>query len=338
MTSSLRRALAIAALGISVLALLGLLLVARLPDTHGWGEAENWGHLPLFGVLALILLGVSRGLFPTRGREGLRHYLLAFAGAALLGALSELLQGLAERDLSAGDWARDLAGAALFLGLAASFDLRSPMQRLSPGLRHGLRAALVAAFLATGLPVAAWALAYAERDRAFPLLLDFESSWESSWERRLLTLQSAELIAVPPPAGWPADARGARVGKLTFSPEAATAAEFTGYSGFFIDEPYPDWRGYRVLSFLVFSELSEAVPLSLRIEDVQHQTNNTAPDRFNLEIVARPGLQEIRVPLEAVARAPATRRMDMSAVRIVHLFVIQPKVAFSVYVDAFRLE
>ena len=317
-----------------MLALLWLLLVARLPDTHFWGEAENWGHLPLFGVLALTLLGVSRALFPTQGRAGLRHYLFAFAAAALLGALSELLQGLIERDRSAEDWARDLAGAALFLGFAASFDPRSPMQRLSAGLRHGIRGALVATFLATGLPVAGWALAYAERDRAFPLLLDFESSWE----RRFLTLQSAELISVPPPAGWPASPRGARVGKLSFSPEAATAAEFTGYSGFFIDEPYPDWRGYSVLSFLVFSEGSEPVNLSLRIEDEQHQTNNTAPDRFNLEIVARPGLQEIRVPLEAVARAPATRRNDMSAVRIVHLFVIQPRVAFSVYVDAFRLE
>jgi hypothetical protein len=326
--------LALGGLAISLLALAGLLLIARLPDTRGWGAAENWGHLPLFGVLALLLLAVGRSLVPALRRSPIGAHVFAFASAALLGASTELLQGLVGRDASGRDWINDVAGAALFLGFAASFESRGATRSLTHGQRRVWRAALVAVFLATAWPVFGWVLAYAQRDRAFPQLLEFESAWE----RRFLVLQSAELDSVPPPPGWPLAPPWARVARLSFSPDASHAAEFTGYSGFFVDEIHPDWRGYRDLVFLAFVPSREPVRLSLRIEDEQHQTNNAPSDRFHLDLVAQPGMQEVRVSLAAVERAPATRSTDLGAIRVLHLFVYEPTTAFSVYVDGFRLE
>ena len=86
----------------------------------------------------------------------------------------------------------------------------------------------------------------------------------------------------------------------------------------------------------MYSPLDRAVDLGLRIDDAVH--DNTFPDRFNRRITVAPGRNEIRVPLDQVRAAPATRPMQMHRIRRVLLFGGIPGEAFTLYVDDFRLE
>jgi hypothetical protein len=329
-----RTAALLACAGVSLL----LLLLYRLPDT-AWGAAlQDWGHVPLFGLFAGVLLALMRSAsFSSRALPGGRAHQAAFAAAVALGALTELAQRFQPgRTASLADLARDALGAGCVLALAASFEpaLRAGRLWRSRARRWTVRGVALAALLAVSAPLASLAWDYAERDRAFPRLLSFESAWEE----RFLTLQSAELVATPPPPGLAAAPHGERVGRLTLSPEAARAVDFTGYSGFFIDEPYPDWRAYRTLRFSVFSERPAPITLSLRIEDEAHQRDNTPGDRFNHDFSVVQGMNEIEIPLSEVERAPRTRRMDMERIRIVHLFVYLPDTPLRVHLDDWRLE
>jgi len=320
-----------------VAALLLFLFFYHLPDT-AWGAAlQDWGHVPLFGAISVVLLGLLRAAcFPSTRRRG-RAHLAAFAATVALGALTELVQRYhPERTASFGDLARDALGASSVLALAASFDrgLRGEGWWRSGARRWAVRAVVLAALAAVSAPLVGLARAYAERDRAFPQLLSFESEWE----QRFLTLQTAELVSVAPPPGYPKAPAGERVGRLTLSPEADQAAELTGYSGFFIDEPYPDWRGFQALCFSVFSESPEPIALWLHVEDEAHQNDNTPGDSFNYDFVVKRGLNEIRIPLASIESAPHTRHIDMARIRIVHLFVFRPATRLRVYLDDWRLE
>ena len=318
-------------------ALLLFLLLYRLPDSAWGGALQDWGHVPLFGLVAALLLALLRSASFSSVLRGGGAHLAAFAASVALGALTELVQRFQpERMASFADLARDALGAGCMLGVAASFErgLREGRFWRSSARRWAVRAAALAALLAVSAPLVTLAWAYVERDRAFPQLLSFESGWEE----RFLELQSAELVATPPPLELFEAPAGERVGRLTLSPEAAHAVDFTGYSGFFIDEPHPDWRGFQSLRFSVFSESPEPLALSLRIEDEAHQRDNTPGDRFNYDFTVRQGMNEIRIPLANVESAPRTRRMDMARIRIVHLFVFLPDSPLRVYLDDWRLE
>jgi hypothetical protein len=318
-------------------ALLLFLLAYQLPDTHWGGALQDWGHVPLFGVISALLLGLLRTASASSAQPPGRPYLLAFAATVALGGLAELVQRYQpERTPSFADLARDVLGAGCVLAVAASLDPRLRGERWwrSPARLWAARGLALAALLAISAPLAQVSWDYAQRDRAFPQLLSFESGWEE----RFLTLQTAELVSVPPPPGQPRAPAGEWLGRLTLSPDAIHAADFTGYSGFFIDEPYPDWRGFDALCFRVFSESASPLALSLRVEDEAHQSDNSPEDRFNRDFVVNPGWNEIRIPLAEVEQAPRTRPMDMARIRIVHLFVYRPAASVRVLLDDWRLE
>jgi hypothetical protein len=318
----------------------GLLLAAlryQLPDTRWGAVAQDWGHVPLFGLVTALLLGFLSLARSGRGAPRARVHLAAFGGAVALGALIELAQHFQPgRTASFGDFARDVLGAGLVIGIAASFDpgLRSRRWWRSRARRWALRATALATLVAVSSPLLSVAWAYAERHRAFPQLLSFESGWE----QRFLTLQTAELVSVPPPPGHPSAPAGERVGRLTFSPEAARAEYYTGYSGFFINEPYPDWRGFQTLRLSVLSESAEPLALTLQVEDEAHHGKDAPWDVFRRNLLLERGWNEFRIPLASVASAPRDRRMDMARIRIVHLYVYSPATSRRVYLDDLRLE
>ena len=71
-------------------ALLAFLTVGDAPErTRFWTALFEFGHAPLFGVIALVV----RGLLAARLPEGRAHpSLRAFVAVVLLGAVTELLQ------------------------------------------------------------------------------------------------------------------------------------------------------------------------------------------------------------------------------------------------------
>jgi VanZ family protein len=317
--SSRTRAVFLAGLLVSLLAFLQFF---RPPeDTLLWISFLDAGHVPLFGVFAVVVLA----LFP-RGAHPLRRYVVAFGVTAVVALLVEVSQYFTPRDADIVDWIRGLAGTLAFLLVALVFDGKA--LRALPGRRGRLRGVLVAA--AAAILAAAFAsfaglsIAYLERGRSFPRICDFESAWESTFYK---TAYGAELTVVPPPPGWE-QAHGHRVGRLTFL--------YGKYPGFHLREMAPDWRGYDRLCLDIYSENRSARTLELGVRDRRPYDDYT--DQFNRTLTIHPGLNAVCIPLSEIRTGPKDRVMDMSRMARLTLFAVRPDTAFTVYLDGIRLE
>ncbi len=298
----------------------------QLPDnTRSWKAIGDAGHVPVFGLLSIILLIMSYQTLRTRINKPLWHYLIALLLTTLVGSISEIVQIFGARDADIVDLARDFAGALAFLGIYFLIDRQTVEYRSRIGLRGrsliwaGCVATLILAIYHLGLVTAA----YAERDKAFPAICTFDASWEKTFWIR----QDTEVEVVEPPEGW-MSINGTRVGRLTFNPVT--------YPGFHIQEPYPDWRGYSLLSFDIFSDLDTTVSLYFRLHDTHH--NKDFKDRYNNQFVIEPGLNQISIPVEDIENAPAGRKMDLTNIRTFGIFAYRPPESFYIYLDNFRLK
>lgn len=315
----------IALLLVCALGLLLFLELAQFPQrTFLWRAIFNAGHAPLFGVLSLIMLALSRLISGLRIAKEHFHYLLAFMTAVIIGAVSEYIQVFGERDADPLDLLRNVIGAASFLAIYASYDsgLAAATDKMTHKMRISFRLFGIVLLLAVFMPVFLWSAAYLHRSSNLPQICGFESGWEMMF----LETESAELELTAPPEGWPGDA-GDRVAKLTFGIDE--------YADFIISEPYPDWSRYKNLIFEVYSELDSIISLNIRIEDAQH--DQTYADRFNRQIAVQPGYNRIIISLAEVRDAPASREMNMKAVRSFSLFAYRPSNSFTVYLDNFSL-
>jgi hypothetical protein len=313
----------------SLLAIIGLLLLLeklQLPDNSRlWREIQNAGHAVFFGILSLLILGLSIRFPGTRIKKHYLHYLISLVLTTILGAISEYVQIAGPRDADIWDLVRDIAGTLSFLGLYMVFDkqMATFWGTWVRKIRFMVLGGVLLSILATFAPVALCIGAYLHRNRAFPAILRFESLWEL----KSLKLQDAQLAIVSPPHGWKAN-QGDSVGELTFQPST--------YSGFVIEEPYPNWVDYKSLSFKVYSELESTINVNVRIDDVQH--NGSYDDRFTRAYAIKPGANKIVVPLNDVKYAPVRRTMDMTAISAFYLFAFKTKASFAIYIDDIRLE
>ncbi len=321
------RIIQLAALLITGAALIALLFVFSPPErTTLWKEIADFGHVPVFGLLSLVFLGISLLLFRDVISRRWLHYIIAFILTAVLGIITEAAQIPGPRDADVLDWLRDLLGAALFLIFYGAWDTSLlPMNMRQHLILRWLAVGLVAALLILAmLPVVTLAAAYDSRDNAFPHLCTFDAGWEKSFWKGLW---GAKVDIVAAPAEW-SDTNAGRVGRLTFNPAK--------YPAFSIREPVGNWHGFAHLAFDVFVPADSHIVLALRVDDIHH--DNKYNDRYNAELRLQPGLNHIRIPLESIKRAPISRPMDMSHISSLTLFALSPNESFSVYVDNFRLD
>lgn len=108
------------------------------------------------------------------------------------------------------------------------------------------------------------------------------------------------------------------------------------YPGLVVDEPAPDWRGWRALQVQVSNPGQDVVPFTVRVHDRRH--DRSFADRFNGRFSLDPGsARTLRIPLAEIAAAPEGRTMDMSAIRGVMVFATAvPKQKIEVH--SIRLE
>jgi len=253
--------------------------------------------------------------------------MVALLGVLSLALFTEALQSLsATRQAEVSDILLDLVGAMCGLALFFTYDQQVSGKwaqwRLFPW-NAILRFCVVLLLGLTLQPVVGWAYAYWDRDSRFPSMLQFSSDWEMKFVRA----SDSDLQVVDPPEGWKKSAED-KVGQVVFHPKT--------YPGIRIDEPYPDWRGYSHLHLDIFSELPTPQSIVIRIDDVHH--NNEHADRFNKAFIILPGLNHIQIPLEDIRQAPVGRELDLSAIKTVLLFSVNPPKEFSLYVDNFQLE
>jgi hypothetical protein len=308
--------------GAATLLITAILVFVPPPSrTKLWESVYNCGHAPLFGCFALLIYAVSP---PGDSGRSFRvpRYGKALAVSLAVGLFTEIVQHFCGGDFELQDLARDVSGAFLFLLFLSSFDRHLPAVSGLPRqcTSAWIRIAAVTVMAGIWAPPILLGYDYARRDRAFPILFDPGQNWTESFTR----LQAARLEWSHPPGNW----QGQAAGTL-----ALVRFEGKRYPGFAIDEPYPDWNGYRSLNFTVFSELSTRIVV--RINDAEH--NDEAEDRYNGTLEIRPGVNAVSIPLQEVFAAPSGRSMNMANIRKIVIFALDSPAPFSLLFSRIEL-
>jgi len=273
--------------------------------TKLWGAILDSAHAPVFALVALLFLRLSRLWL-----EGRNHFAIAFAAVIALGLATEALQLLSARSADALDLLRNLVGGATALGFC--YAGRASWPRLGV---YAARAVAILAMLATFAPLLWCVHAYRLRAEAFPRLAGFDSR--------------AERIFL--------EAVGARLSRADGASTVQFRADGGEYPRFAITEVEPDWRGYDELLVDVHNPGASAVRLNIRIHDQDHVLRSRE-DRFYREVELLPGDNHLRIALSEVERAPAGRKLDLSRVENLTFFLAHPTEHVTLRFDSVQLE
>ena len=285
-----------------------------------WHAVYNAGHVPLFGLFSLAVLGLTMLLVRRPREHHHRHYVFAFGVTVVAGCLIEIIQwGAPARTAELLDVARNIAGSAAFLLLMATFD--PLMARGSK--KTVLRVTSVLLIAVSLIPVGFAGAAIVRRNAAFPRLSEF-GTWLGRYllDARNIELEPASLPESGAPKAIPLAAR------LTFGSDRPALLVFRS--------PYPDWSGYERLELKAFSELDR--PVRLRVRIVDEEWHPTVGDFFLDVITIEPGVNRILIPLSRVRHVASGREMDMTRVDQIVLSAVDAREPFSLWVDDLRLE
>jgi hypothetical protein len=307
--------------------IIGVALFVQLPgDTRLWIEIQNTGHVPLFGVLALAVLMVIRGMSFIERARPVVGYLLSAVISLAAGIGIEFGQQLTRnRPPEITDVGLNLAGILVALSIYAVFDprMQSVWRTHHPGLRAATLLFSVCLLLAALAPLASLVVAYQQRAAALPVIMDFSARWSGYF----LELEDAGLYPDVSPAAL-VQRGGQQLGRLALEPGRTP--------GISVVEPYPDWSGYEYLVVVIYSDMPYPDRLVLRVHDLQHDQQHT--DRFNRVLAVDRGMNSFRIPLAAVEAAPAGRRMQMHSIGGVGLYARHVQQPFELYLGKIWLE
>ncbi|HEY8508650.1 MAG TPA: VanZ family protein [Steroidobacteraceae bacterium] len=287
-------------------ALITLVLAANLPSSTRYMRLLNdAGHAPVFGALAWIGLRLA-GSIERWAKAGAARYFAVFAAVTTIGILVEVVQSLIGRDATAADVLTDAAGAACVLFAFAFCERGRDSQGAIRASRAWLLAGALGAAATIAAPLARGALAYAEREAAFPHLIRFGHPLSLYF----VETHGVRLNAEPLPARWANEAD---------DPALRVQIERRETPAVMLVEPKADWSGYELLALGIINPGPRALQLTLRVHDQEH--NQRHDDRFNMRFVVAPAsARDIAIPLEEIAQAPRNRSMDLTHIAGVVLF------------------
>lgn len=298
--------------------LLAAVVVVPVPGRERWVTIlHDFAHAPIFGCVAVALLLILRTANGSAHRPALQIYLLAFAAAAALGALTEIVQWIAGRDASWIDLRSDMLGAAAFMGLFAAFD---------PAFTRRVRAVGVMVALALlvwhSKPAFEALAAYRHRAALEPTLAQFSGPRDLYFIDALRSRVRIESL----PSQW--STRGETALRVDFANERWPGVDFF--------EPFPDWSRYGTLELDLVNPGDTALQLTVRIHDAGH--NNEYTDRFNREFALAPrSRQVVSIALADIESAPRGRSMNMTRIADLHLFRSDGSSGEGMYVARVRL-
>lgn len=274
------------------------LLLAPMPSGNlWWREAVNSSHVFVFGAISFVIYHQLSVRQPSPGNA--MTYVLVFIITMSIGIIVEMLQGLTQRDANLDDITRNLFGILAGLCFLAGF------QQIGKCSGRAVIVSLAAGsfLLLMGVyPLFQLSWHYLERKNAFPVIIDFNRQWSSSFVR----FNNAEIINT-------VDNRhveGAEMRLVQFNPGK--------YPGMSVIELEPDWSGYNSLRITMFSGHKKNIALVLRVHDKVH--NQGHEDRFNKRLVVEPGLNEFDMPLDKIRQGPVQRELDLANIAGVILF------------------
>jgi hypothetical protein len=290
-----------------VLLVLAMTFIKLPGDTRFIGELQNTGHIFAFGVAATVSLKLMQNAKNAVVQHAFYQYIVTFFLCLSAGVLVELLQLITYSDADVYDVVRDIIGAVSFLGFCFLIDkgLLFQLGEKKRQIQLTVGVFSVAALLVGLAPLARTVIDYCQRYRAFPVVIDFNSSWVYEF----LTTNHSRLQVVEPPVYWE-HAPGKKV--------AYVKLDKARYPGFNFDEPQPDWSGYSFLNFQTYSKNTDMVKLTIRVHDKKH--NQQYNDRFNYSIDIGYGEKLVHIPLRNIKTAPTDRAMNMKEIAGLMLF------------------
>ncbi len=289
-----------------------------------WREIGNAGHIPLFGIISVAILILSRTVLGKRISSAISHYAISFILTTGLGFFTEFLQWFTPRDADFWDIVRDMVGAFVSLGIILLINRKQfPVFDKSRVKKVMLLSSIVIVFGAGVSPVLAWAGGFLYRSANQPVICSFESIADNLFYK----MHHGDIETVPSEKFFPKNS-GQHSAKITLY-----AAK---YPEFFFNEPYPDWSGYKAFIFEIYSPQDTSFQLSIRIEDRHHK--GAYQDRFNYSFTVEPGNNMILIKCQDIKNAPETRPMNMTFISAFSIFAVNLKEPLFFYIDNITLQ
>ena len=265
-------------------------------------------HGPGFAAVAIIVyLGLRRRL------SGWSRIGAAFGLCVGIGVLAEISQIPGPRDAAVSDLVTNVIGIFAGLALVAAID-RDVDLGDSPWPRRLFGVAALAALAYVVAPTVSLTAAAATRQANLPVLLSFESWLETRLYTRMGARPPTRVVA---PADWPAS--GKLIGRGTARGRWGTMIAMS---------PYPDWRGYDAVSFVVASVTAEPVSIGVSLR--------SKTKRYYRVVEAGPKPGRVRIAFDDIrAKRP---EFDFSNVRMLIISAAEPGEPYVVLFDDFRLE
>lgn len=240
------------------------------------------------------------------------EFLLVFFLALFTGFAVEFLQMLGgNRSPDMEDVLRNQLGCLI----AYAFIIR-PLAWTSLRLRRLMQVVVSLALLAAAWPLTRAVIDEYRAEQQFPVLADFETSFERyRWNNSNQLREESSIV---------------RHGHKAVRVQLSTN-KFSGIALFYFP---PDWRGFHELRFSVYNPKNTQLFLNGRIHDGHHKKHeNEFSDRYNQQFVLEPGWNDLAISLDKVKAAPKGRTMDMEHIEGFGLFVIQQSHPQVIYLD-----
>ena len=298
------------------LVVIAALLFASVPANNlWWREALNSGHTLLFVFFSFVIH--SQLSARQRFSNIFVLYLLVLIIGMLLGVAIEVLQSIGQREASLNDLYSDFLGMMAGLCLISLLELKKSHYQKFVSILVGIAAT---GFLLLGLnPLLQLSWHYIERHNAFPVIVDFDADWSSSFVR----FNGARMIKVSA-----FNQQGYHLHLVQF--------DVGDYPGISVIEPEPDWSNYHSLHLKVYSMDERDHYMVLRVHDEKHNLEHS--DRFNKKLLIRPGLNEFSLSLNQIRYSPADRELDLKNISGLILFSSKREQPFQLSVSNISLE
>lgn len=107
------------------------------------------------------------------------------------------------------------------------------------------------------------------------------------------------------------------------------------YPGITLNKFNPDWSKHNFLKFDIYNQEEAPLRLAIRIDDAKDPSYD---DRYNHPIALDPGMNHISIPLSSLVTTATGRKINLTNVQQMIMFLSSPKEKRVIYLDNVRLE
>lgn len=277
----------------------------------------NLGHLVFFLLLTWLLLTQTI----LNKKKWLIMLLASVSVSLVLGGLIEVAQYSIGRYMELQDLLLDVLGGVLgFLVVASGLpQARRPVWLNSSLIYYSLVTAVILMAL---YPVFKIVLDGFHIKANLPIVANFESEAElGRWGMKHVSHFEIDE-------------------QLFSEGESSLFVQYTQgeYPAVTLEYLAANWLSYVNFNFSIHNDQQDELLIELKIFDRVHRQNGYAyDDRYNQELLLKPGWNEFQIPLIKIYKAPLNRDMDLQEMSGISLFINKPDEPKSIHLDNFYL-